>query len=79
MMEKERFIRFRTDLAKLRDFIMENPRPQYVRDILKELALAYPELDIDERRHCYIEPEETRQKVIINFLFSIPRNPHQPV
>lgn len=48
-MDKERLVRFRSDLAKLKDLIKENPSPQYVDDMFMKLVVAYPELNEDER------------------------------
>ena len=44
-MDKQRFIEFRADLAKLRDSIKEkSTSAQYVDDIFSELVRNYPEL-----------------------------------
>ena len=48
-MDKQRFIAFRTDLAKLRDLVKKNQSSQYVECIFSELVKTYPELAVDPK------------------------------
>lgn len=44
LMDKQRFIAFRTDLEKLRDLVKGNQSPQYVDHVFFYLVKRYPEL-----------------------------------
>ena len=60
-MDKQRFVAFRIDLAKLRDLVKKNQSSQYVENVFSELVKTYPELAADEKDlpNLKVEPNAT--------------------